>query len=751
MQLLTKEFLDNYPDAPEHMNQLAQFVFYRTYSRWLPDEGRRETFKEAIRRAVEYNVGISIQQFKDNNIPAPMEQIVSEAEVLFDNIFNTRQFLSGRTHWVGGSDTNVGSKFPLSNFNCAFEEINEWGDISELFYLLLVGTGVGIACTAEMAKNLPPIRRDYTLTHSEFRPMDKGERLENTEINIMSNGYAKIYVGDSKEGWVKALELFLQLITDSEYEDINNIKISYNSIRPRGERLKTFGGTASGYEPLRDMFQGIDDVFKDKLDTSIEPMEEIFVRYGGEDISTNQFHVRPIHILDIANLIGNNVVVGGVRRTAELFMCDADDWEVILAKYGINPIRSWDEHVAISKRLYAMDVLPDWFMDEEKMKERRKLGHRFMSNNSISFKEKPPKEMVDLVFAIMQETGEPGFVNLEAAQKRRPNAKGFNPCVEIILDDKSVCNLTTINMMGFIVDSEVGWVIDYPALMEAQALSVRAGMRMTCIDLELEGWNKVHKRDRLVGTSLTGWKDAMDAMGYDEDREIQLLQLLSETAHNEAVRYAYILRIPTPLLVTTVKPEGTLSQVAGGVSSGLHVSHAPYFIRRVRINANDPLATTAINLGWEVLPEVGTEGETYEDQMTNARTLVVEFPQKSPSTKTRDDQTLQEQFDTYFNFQKHYTAHNSSNTITVRDDEWQEASNIVYKNWDDFIGVAFIPFDGGSYKLAPYEEITKEEYENRISRMAPFSIDRLHEVEKFETEKDVENMQSCDTGICPIF
>lgn len=199
-KLLTEEFLSGYGDAPEHMTELGQFVFYRTYSRWIERLKRRETFKEAIARAVEYNVGISIKQFEKNNFNVPIDNIRKESEILFDNIFNLKQFLSGRTHWVGGADTGIADKFPMSNFNCAFEEINKWEDISELFYLLLIGTGVGVACTKEMAENLPPIRRDYTLTHSEYKPVSKEERLEDTKISLMDNGYVKIYVGDSKEG-----------------------------------------------------------------------------------------------------------------------------------------------------------------------------------------------------------------------------------------------------------------------------------------------------------------------------------------------------------------------------------------------------------------------------------------------------------------------------------------------------------------------------------------------------------------------
>ncbi len=200
MKLLSEEFLSKYPDMPEHMNELASFVFYRTYSRWQPELKRRETWKEVVRRSVEYNVGISIKQFNQNNFKPPIDKIIIEAETLFDNIFNLKQFLSGRTHWVGGASTGVADKFPLSNFNCAFIEIKSWADLCDLFYMLLIGTGVGFRCSKEMAFNLPPIRRDFELIHSDYNPLPKSERLERTTINIMPNGYAKIYIGDSKEG-----------------------------------------------------------------------------------------------------------------------------------------------------------------------------------------------------------------------------------------------------------------------------------------------------------------------------------------------------------------------------------------------------------------------------------------------------------------------------------------------------------------------------------------------------------------------
>ena len=297
-QLLTEKFLSSYDDKPQHMNELGSFVFYRTYSRWLPNEGRRETWKEAVARAVEYNVGIEYLEEAKKSLKPDIDTLRKEAEQLFDNIFNLEQFLSGRTHWVGGADTGVADKFPLANFNCSFLNIESWEDANDLFYLLLVGTGVGFKTTKESAKGLPVIRNNVTLKHSEYNPLPKEERLENTELVELDNGYVKMYVGDSKEGWVQALSCYFDIHTKDEYKDVHTLKISYNSIRPAGERLVTFGGSASGHEPLKDMFENIKDVFQGKF----APVEE-----AGD----GHVYIRPIHVLDVGNLIGNNVVVGG--------------------------------------------------------------------------------------------------------------------------------------------------------------------------------------------------------------------------------------------------------------------------------------------------------------------------------------------------------------------------------------------------------------------------------------------------------
>lgn len=484
-----------------------------------------------------------------------------------------------------------------------------------------------------------------------------------------------------------------------------------------------------------------------------------------------------------------------VRRTAELFLLDAEDFESLWAKYGVNGYwneKDFQKHEAFKQYCIDNDIaMPKWFdkigerFYDEKVnvdfvtKEPRReedgslapfnygtgFYHRAMSNNSIGFVTKPSKKFLEFVVELMKTTGEPGFINLYEVSRRRLAAMGIfdpkiiveyakrlgvNPCAEILLESKGVCNLTTVNAKAFVVKNEKGQdALDFEGLIAAQLRSVRAGIRMTLVELELPEWNAIQKRDTLIGPSITMWKDMIDLCNFTEAGEAKLLREMSEAMRAEVLSYSKQLRIPAPLLDMTVKPEGTLTQTFGGGSPGLHIAHSEYYIRRVRINASDALAKTVMQLkGWTVNAENGTPGTTREERLANASTIVVDFPVYSGTKRTRDTQNVADQFETYFRFQDNYTAHNSSNTINVRDDEWDNVLDIVYDNWDNFVGVSFLAHDGGTYQLAPYEEISKEQYEKIVAEMQPFDMSILTALETGE-ESDAGE-QDCKDGMCGI-
>lgn len=303
VELLTDEFIDGYEEFPSHMNELGKFIFYRTYSRYLPEKKRRETWKETCRRSVEYNFGLAVKHYQDIGYEVPIDELRSNAQKFFDNQFNLKQFLSGRTLWVGGADGGVADKYPLANFNCSFLNIKSFDDLGDLFYLLLVGTGVGFKATKEFMKNLPAVRNNVKIIHEDYTQRYPLVKEPDTKVYLINdNKKAVIHVGDSKEGWVESLRQFFNILTKDDFEQVEEIGIFYDYIRPKGARLRTFGGTASGYEPLKEMFEGIEKVIHNTLDKSLKPLKKV---------SKNKVKLRPIHILDIGNLIGNNVVVGG--------------------------------------------------------------------------------------------------------------------------------------------------------------------------------------------------------------------------------------------------------------------------------------------------------------------------------------------------------------------------------------------------------------------------------------------------------
>ncbi|MGI6751183.1 MAG: ribonucleoside-triphosphate reductase, adenosylcobalamin-dependent [Anaerovoracaceae bacterium] len=681
-RIISEDFVSKYKHMPSPMGQLGSFVYYRTYSRWIPEEKRREYWWETVRRAVEYNCSL---------IPTSRE----EAEKLYKNVFELKQFLSGRTLWVGSTD--VSKFYPMSNYNCSFQVVDSFASFKDIFYLLMVGSGVGVRILKSDIEKLPTVRTDVEVIHESYTPIMRTLRQDNTSLEFTHNDTVKITIGDSKEGWVQSLDYYLKVLYSTEYRKIKTVILNYDHVRGKGERLKTFGGTASGHSSMKNMFLKINRVIEKAATRS----------------TTDRVKLLPIDCLDIANIIGENVVVGGVRRTAEIVLLDQDDKESIQAKSGL--YKKVDEK---------------WVIDGE-------IAHRQMSNNSIYYTGKPTREQLHWHLSQMRYSGEPGWVNQEAGAKRRPDFNGVNPCAEILLDSKGLCNLTSVNVMAF-VD---GGRLDREGLLEAQRLSARAGYRMTCTELEIPEWNEVQKRDRLLGCSITGWQDMVNALQYTKEQQEELLSEMRQVAKKAAQDYAKELGQQEPLLVTTVKPEGTLSLLPV-VSSGVHFSHAPYFIRRIRISSDDPLVKVCQELGYPVFPEVGQDKD-------NCVTKVVEFPVKAPPGRMKGDVSAIEQLETYKMFMTHYVDHNCSITVHVRDDEWDQVEQWVWDNWEDTVALSFLSYEDNFYELLPFEEITEAEYQERVSGMKPFIPSLISKYEKEESLFDIGD-EGCDSGVCPV-
>ena len=402
-----------------------------------------------------------------------------------------------------------------------------------------------------------------------------------------------------------------------------------------------------------------------------------------------------------------------VRRTAIVILFDEDDIEMINAKTN----------------LYTQEN-GKWIVNQD-------IIHRQMSNNSILYQKKPTRDKLAWHFKTMRYSSEPGLGNAEQARLRRPNFAGFNACFEVALDSRGMCNLTEIFPINFVKDGK----LDEESMYEAQRLSARMGLRMTMVDFEIHSWDIINKRDRLIGCSISGWQDLVNLLKLSREDEKRILRKLRDVASEEADRYADELGINRPLFKTVNKPSGTISIVAGGVSSGIHYSHSPYYIRRIRISVNDPLASAMKEMGFNWYPEVG---QTVDD----CSTIVFEFPMSAPEGNTKYTVSAIQQLENYKLFMENYVQSNASCTVTIRDNEWEGVEQWVWDNWDSVVGLSFMSLDDSMYELLPYESITKEQYDDMVKRTPKFKPDILS---KYEKGEDFESTDAdCESGICPI-
>jgi len=459
-------------------------------------------------------------------------------------------------------------------------------------------------------------------------------------------------------------------------------------VRPAGSRLKTFGGRASGPAPLVELFNFTIKTFKNAQ---------------GRKLSSMECH-------DLMCFIGQIVVVGGVRRSAMISLSNLSDDRMRHAKSG-----QWWETAP----------------------------HRALANNSVSYSEKPDIEtfMREWTALVESKSGERGIFNREASKKqaekygrRDPNYEfGTNPCSEIILRPYQFCNLTEVVVRATDTYEDLKRKVKVATILGTIQSSY------TRFPYLRKVWQKNTEEERLLGVSLTGIMDnpLMTAVNSNLEKTLDNLRNVAVATNHE---YADLLGIPQSAAITCVKPSGTVSQLVDS-ASGIHARHSPYYIRTVRGDNKDPLTQFMIDQGIPNEPCV----------FKSDTTTVFSFPVKSPEDAvTRNDMTAIEQLETWLTYQRHWCEHKPSVTISVRDDEWLDVGAFVYKHFDEMSGVSFLPHSDHTYQQAPYQDCSKEEYEELLSTM-PKKIDwgLLSEYEQEDNTKSSQTF-ACSGDVCEV-
>ena len=627
-------------------NPLAEFIYYRTYSRWIEEEGRRETWIETVDRYINFmreNIG-------DKLTPDEYQEI-KEA------ILKHEVMPSMRLMWGAGK---AARKTNVCAYNCSFIAPSRLTDFAEIMYLLMCGTGVGFSVESQTAQELPIIKKQTGKTLATY------------------------IIEDSKEGWGTAFTAGLKAWYSGE-----DIKFDYSLLRPAGAYLSTMGGRSSGPEPLRAL-----------LDFS---RAKILARQGKR--------LRNIDVHDIICKIGEVVVMGGVRRSALISLSDLDDEEMRNAKVGqfylTNPERS-------------------------------------LANNSAVYNEKPTATqfLEEWLSLAKSGTGERGIFNRGGLKQQLPERRwkvfekdaqtsGTNPCGEIVLKSKQFCNLTEV----------VARPEDTQEILvrKTRLATILGTYQSTLTDFKFisEEWKKNCEEERLLGVSITGQWDCPAV------QDAEVLQAMKHEALLVNKEYAKRFDINESTCITCVKPSGTVSQLVDA-SSGMHPRHSPYYIRRVRISATDPLFQMLKEQKFPYYPEVG-------QLESSATTYVLEFPVKAPDgTKVfRNDLTAIQQLEYWKLVKENFTEHNPSVTVSVGNDEWISTSNWLYENWDKLGGLSFLPRTDHVYQLAPYEEISEERYNELVAKMPPTDFSQIVIYEKEDQTVGSKEL-ACVGGVCEI-
>ena len=632
-----------------------EFIHKSRYARWLWEENRRENWDETVARYF---------NFFDEHIKENTGYTVTKEErkQLEDAVLNLEIMPSMRCLMTAGEALK---RENVAGYNCSYVAVDSPRSFDEILYILMNGTGVGFSVESKYVEQLP-------IVPDELYPTD-----------------TTIQVADSKLGWAKALKELVHLLYAGQVPSWDVSKV-----RPAGAPLKTFGGRASGPQPLTDLFKFVVASFK---------------KAAGRRLTTLEAH-------DIVCKIAEIVVVGGVRRSALISLSDLSDDRMRVAKSG------------------------DWWKENVQ---------RALANNSFVAKEKPDVGLFMREWLSLYESrsGERGIFSRTASKKqaekfgrRDPEHDfGTNPCSEIILRSREFCNLTEVVVRGD----------DTPESLKRKVklATILGTFQSTLTNFKYlsKKWSENCAEERLLGVSLTGIMDNE----YTNGRATQATGLFNigdmlEGLREEAVKtnklWAAKLNIPVSAAITCVKPSGTVSQLVDS-ASGIHARHSPYYIRTVRADKKDPLAVMMKDMGFPC----------EDDVMKPEHTYVFSFPQKSPDHAVfRTDMTAIEQLKLWLVYQRHFCEHKPSVTISVKEDEWPEVGAWVYNHFDEMSGVSFLPFSDHVYQQAPYQDCTKEEYETLQAKM-PKDIDwtMLAKYEKRDSTTGSQEL-ACVAGGCEI-
>ena len=624
------------------------YIAKSRYSRFLDDKGRREHWDETVSRYFNF---MEEHLLKKHNyiLTAPLRMKLERAVTNLDVVPSMRNIM---TSGEALERQNV------AGYNCSYLPIDDPKCFDEAMYILLCGTGVGFSVEQKYVNKLPEVP----------------ERLYDSATTIV--------VSDSKEGWAKALRQVLALLYSGEVP-----KWDVSKVRPAGERLKTFGGRASGPEPLVELFKYAVSKFKGA---------------AGRRLTSLEAH-------DLLCKIGEVVVVGGVRRSAMISLSDLTDHRMATAKAG----NWWDTN-----------------------------GQRALANNSATYNVKPDvgEFMKEWTSIYESHSGERGIFNRDASERqvarngrRKPSAEwGTNPCSEIILRPYQFCNLSSVIVRPD--DTET-------TLLEKIELATILGTfqsTLTHFPYLRKIWQTNTEEERLLGVSMTGILDNSLLNNPDDENLPALLERLKAHAVVVNGAFASSLGINASVAITAIKPEGTVSQLTG-TASGLHPQHSEYYIRRVRSDNKDPLTDFLKAAGFPSEPCV----------MKPDSTTVFAFPMATaPGALLREDLSALQHLKLWLVYQRHYCEHKPSVTISVKENEWPEVGAYVWKYFDEITGVSFLPMDGGTYRQAPYTECTETEY-NEALEATPNSIDWDSFIENTDMVEGAQTL-ACSAGGCEV-